>query len=234
MAQKLIPLVFLPGMMCDARLFGPQIAALGKDREVYVAPISNHNTVAALAAEVLKNAPPSFALAGLSMGGIVAMEVIAQAQGRVERLALMDTNPRAETPAVAAMRGPQMEAVKAGNLQDIMRNQMMPKYLKDSAQNPELLELCWDMAKDLGAEVFLRQSEALRDRPDQQETLRGYTGKALVLCGKHDVLCPLERHELMHTLLPNSRLEIIENAGHLPTLEQPQLTTAALTRWLED
>lgn len=234
MAQKLNPLVFLPGMMCDARLFGPQIAALGKDREVYVAPISNHNTVAALAAEVLKNAPPSFALAGLSMGGIVAMEVIAQAQGRVERLALMDTNARAETPAVAAMRGPQMEAVKAGNLQDIMRNQMMPKYLKDSTQNPELLELCWDMAKDLGAEVFLRQSEALRDRPDQQETLRGYTGKALLLCGKHDVLCPLERHELMHTLLPNSRLEIIENAGHLPTLEQPQLTTAALTRWLED
>ena len=100
MAKSLTPLVFLPGMMCDERLFGPQIAALSADREVRFAPISDHDTVQALAAEVLANAPPNFALAGLSMGGIVAMEVVAQAPDRVEKIALLDTNPRAELPAV--------------------------------------------------------------------------------------------------------------------------------------
>ena len=88
------------------------------------------------------------------------------------------------------------------------------------------------MALDLGPEVFLNQSIALRDRPDQKETLRAYAGPSLVLCGRHDALCPVERHELMHDLLANAQLTIIEDAGHMPTLEQPEETTAALVRWL--
>ena len=90
-----------------------------------------------------------------------------------------------------------------------------------------------EMAMDLGPGVFTNQSKALRDRPDQCNTLRDFTGAALVLCGRDDALCPVSRHELMHDLMPQSRLEIIEQAGHLPTLEQPQQTTAAMTRWLE-
>jgi len=234
MAQSLTPLIFLPGMMCDARLFDPQITALSKDREVFVAPITGHDTVQALAAEILQNAPPTFALAGLSMGGIVAMEVIAQAPDRVKKIALLDTNPRAEMPAMAAKRGPQIEAVKAGKLKDVIFNQMMPHYLADATQHPEIVQLCWEMASILGPDVFIRQSCALRDRPDQQNTLKTYLGKSLVLCGRHDALCPIERHDLMHSLLPNSTLEIVENAGHIPTLEQPEITTAALVRWLKD
>lgn len=234
MAQSLTPLIFLPGMMCDARLFGPQIATLGKDREVIVAPITGHDSVQALAAEILQNAPPTFALAGLSMGGIVAMEVIAQAADRVEKLALLDTNPRAELPAIAAKRGPQIEAVKTGNLKEVMHKQLIPHYLADATQHPEIFKLCWQMASDLGEGAFIRQSIALRDRPDQQDTLRNYLGKTLVLCGRHDTLCPIERHDLMHSLLPNSTLEIVEGAGHIPTLEQPKTTTAALSRWLKE
>lgn len=221
-------------MMCDERLFGPQIAALSADREVRFAPISDHDTVQALAAEILANAPPNFALAGLSMGGIVAMEVVAQAPDRVEKIALLDTNPRAELPAVASKRGPQIEAVQAGKLKDVMHDQLMPHYLADATQHTEIFKLCWKMASDLGADVFIRQSRALRDRPDQQDTLRSYLGRSLILCGRHDALCPIERHELMRSLLPNSTLEIVENAGHLPTLEQPKITTAALVRWLKD
>ena len=234
MAHSLTPLILLPGMMCDARLFAPQIAALAADREVLVAPISGHDSVQALAAAVLKTAPQTFALAGLSMGGIVAMEMVAQAPQRIERLALLDTNPRAELPAVAAKRGPQIEAVKAGRLQDVMYSQLMPHYLADATQHPDIIQVCRQMAADLGADVFIRQSIALRDRPDQQDTLRAYTRKSLVLCGRHDALCPIERHELVHTLLANSTLQVIENAGHLPTLEQPEITTAALVSWLED
>ena len=86
---------------------------------------------------------------------------------------------------------------------------------------------------DFGAQVFVRQSHALMTRPDQQDTLRGYHGPSLVLCGRDDGLCPVERHELMFDLLPNATLQIIEQAGHLPTLENPTDTTAALIRWLE-
>ncbi|WP_170396954.1 alpha/beta fold hydrolase [Ruegeria arenilitoris] len=227
------PLVLLPGMMCDARLFQPQIAALSGSRPLMTFPLVTQDSVQEMAAEILSNAPSVFALAGLSMGGIVAMEVVREAPDRVERLALMDTNPLAEKPEVKARRGPQMKAVQAGQLRQVMRDEMKPNYLADGPHQGAILDLCMAMAVDLGPDVFLRQSRALMDRPDQTETLAVYTGPSLVMCGREDGLCPVERHQLMHDLLPNSTLQIIEEAGHLPTLEQPNDTTAALIRWLE-
>ncbi|MDC1410696.1 alpha/beta hydrolase [Amylibacter sp.] len=228
------PLVLLPGMMCDERLFASQINELSKRREVHFAKIIDHETISELASDVLNNAPPVFALAGLSMGGIVAMEIVSQAPERVERLALLDTNPLAELPDVLKRRGPQIDAIKNGQLKEIIRDEMKPNYLFDGVRKTEILKLCMDMALDIGPDAFIRQSIALRDRVDQKNTLGSYKRPALVLCGRHDVLCPLERHELMHTLLENSKLEIIEDAGHLPTLEQPKITTMALASWLED
>ncbi|EAU53281.1 alpha/beta hydrolase [Amylibacter sp.] len=228
------PLVLLPGMMCDERLFASQINELSKRREVHFAKITDHETISELASDVLNNAPPVFALAGLSMGGIVAMEIVSQAPERVERLALLDTNPLAELPDVLKRRGPQIDAIKNGQLKEIIRDEMKPNYLFDGVRKTEILKLCMDMALDIGPDAFIRQSIALRDRVDQKNTLGSYKRPALVLCGRHDVLCPLERHELMHTLLENSKLEIIEDAGHLPTLEQPKITTMALASWLED
>ena len=228
------PLVLLPGMMCDERLFASQINELSKRREVHFAKITDHETISELASDVLNNAPTVFALAGLSMGGIVAMEIVSQAPERVERLALLDTNPLAELPDVLKRRGPQIDAIKNGQLKEIIRDEMKPNYLFDGVRKTEILKLCMDMALDIGPDAFIRQSIALRDRVDQKNTLGSYKRPALVLCGRHDVLCPLERHELMHTLLENSKLEIIEDAGHLPTLEQPKITTMALASWLED
>ena len=228
------PLVLLPGMMCDERLFASQINELSKRREVHFAKITDHETISELASDVLNNAPPVFALAGLSMGGIVAMEIVSQAPERVDRLALLDTNPLAELPDVLKRRGPQIDAIKNGQLKEIIRDEMKPNYLFDGVRKTEILKLCMDMALDIGPAAFIRQSIALRDRVDQKNTLGSYKRPALVLCGRHDVLCPLERHELMHTLLENSKLEIIEDAGHLPTLEQPKITTMALASWLED
>ena len=230
----MIPLVLLPGMMCDSRLYAPQIAALGAGRCLVLPAISGHPTMSALATEVLAHAPPRFALAGLSMGGIVAMEVLRQAPDRVDRLALLDTNPRAESPEMQARRAPQITRVRAGGLVEVMRDEMKPNYLADGPNKGSLLDLCLEMALHLGPDAFINQSLALRDRPDQQENLRHFDGPALVLSGREDRLCPLERHELMHGLLPNSTLTIIEGAGHLPTLEKPNETTAALARWLED
>ena len=227
------PLVLLPGMMCDARLFAPQLAAI-HDRAVMVAPITGADTTAALAEAVLAHAPPRFALAGLSMGGIVAMEMMAAAPGRIAGLCAMDTNPKAEHPKVAEGRGPQMARVAAGALRAVMRDEMKPNYLADGPHRGAILDTCMAMAEALGPEVFLRQSRALTTRADRQETLRGVTVPTLVLCGAEDALCPVHRHEGMHALVAGSTLAVIEGAGHLPTLERPAEATALLRAWLAE
>lgn len=228
------PLVLLPGMMCDARVFAPQIAGLSAGRTVTVAAITGADSVADLARQVLADAPPHFALAGLSMGGIVAMEIIRQAPDRVERMALLDTNHRAETADRQAMRGPQVERALRGELRNVLIEEMKPLYLAPENRSDEsILNCALNMAVDLGPEVFARQSEALRTRPDQSATLRGADLPALVLCGEHDGLCPVERHREMAALLPRARLEIVAGAGHLSTLERPDSTTAALRGWLD-
>lgn len=224
------PLVLIPGMMCDERMWG------GVDRRLG-APVLHHiptgaETMSALAARFLAGAPPRFALAGLSMGGILAMEILRQAPDRVERLALLDTNPRAEAAAVQARRGPQIDRALAGDLAGVMAQDMKPNYLVPGPGAGAILDLCMDMALSLGPEVFASQSRALRDRPDQQATLAAYRGPALVLMGAEDRLCPLDRHRLMHDLMPQSVLHIIPKAAHLPPLEQPDATARALRDWL--
>jgi len=226
------PLVLIPGMMCDARLWGPQILALGAERPVHLATITHADRVEALAQEVLAHAPPRFALAGLSMGGIVAMEVVRRAPERVARLALLDTNALAEQPNIAAAREAQIVAARAGRLPEVMREEMKPNYLAPGPAQKDVLDLVMAMAETLGPEVFIRQSRALQRRPDQQATLRKYGGISLVLCGAYDTLCPLKRHELMAGLLPHARLVVVPDAGHLPTLEQPAAVNAALQDWL--
>ncbi len=228
------PLVFLPGMMCDARLFAPQIAALSLDRTVTSLPIHAHSTVQNLALDVLDKAPASFALSGLSMGGIVAMEVMRQAPDRVKGVALMDTNPKAEAPKIAEARQRQIERVRQGELASVMRDEMKPNYLADSKTHTTILGLCMKMALDLGPHAFENQSLALASRLDQQDTLRSYTDPCLILCGAEDALCPIHRHTLMQELMPHAALEIIAGAGHLPTLEQPNQTTAAMNAWLRE
>lgn len=233
-----VPLVLIPGMMCDARLWADLPARL------WPCPVQHHvpdgaDSMAALACDVLAKAPPRFALAGLSMGGILAMEVLRQAPDRVARLALLDTNPLAERAEVQARRALQIDRVRAGGLETVMRDDMMPQYLALSQNlapggggGQRILDLCLDMALALGPDAFVRQSLALRDRPDQTATLAAFGGPALVLMGRDDRLCPLDRHRLMHGLMPQSRLAIIPDAGHLPTLEQPDATAAELIRWL--
>jgi pimeloyl-ACP methyl ester carboxylesterase len=225
------PVVLLPGMMCDSRLWGPVMGAFA-GRWVAHAPLTDGDTTADLARAVLALAPPRFALAGLSLGGIVAMEVLAQAPGRVERLALLDTNPRAETPEVAARRPAQIARALAGDLAGVMREEMKPNYLAPGDGQGPVLDLCLAMALDLGPQVFARQSRALATRPDRQASLAAFGGPALVLMGEDDRLCPHDRHALMHQLLPASRLVVIAGAGHLPVQEQPGPTARALAAWL--
>jgi len=225
------PLVAIPGMMCDARMWGGLDGALSPRRVHHALPVTG-GSIADMAAAILAAAPPRFALAGLSMGGIVAMEMLHQAPDRVARLALLDTNPLVERPEVQARRAPQVARAVSGDLIGVMRDELKPNYLAD-ASDTATLDLCLAMARDLGPEVFRRQSLALRDRADRTETLAKFAGPALVLMGEADRLCPRDRHELMHALMPQSHLVIVPGAGHLPPLERPAPTFAALKEWLE-
>lgn len=227
-------LLLLPGMMCDHRLFATQCRDLSNTAEVRVGDIAGETSIDGIAANVLREAPwPTFSLAGLSMGGIVAMEVLRQAPERVERLALLDTNHRAELPERQALRQPQIERALQGALRQLLVEEMKPLYLApENRDRQDILDMVLDMALDLGVDVFERQSIALRDRRDQTETLAGTSIPTLVLCGEHDTLCPVERHQEIATLIPGARLVVIPGAGHLPTLEQPDATTAALRAWL--
>lgn len=225
-------LLLIPGMMCDARLWGRVPGGLPA-RVHHALPVGG-DTIPAIAAAILRDAPARFALAGLSLGGIVAMEIVHQAPGRVARLALLDTNPRAETPEVQARRLPQISRVQALGLAAVMRDEVMPNYLAPGPARPDILDLCLDMALGQGPAVFAAQSLALQGRADRQDALRGFAGPALVLMGEHDRLCPRDRHDLMHALMPQSRLVVVPGAGHLPPLETPDETTAALRGWLEE
>ena len=225
------PLVLIPGMMCDARMWGKLPDALAPRPVHHALPVEGES-IAAMAAAILSEAPPRFALAGLSMGGIVAMEMLEQAPDRVERLALLDTNPLAERAEVAARRAPQIARALSGDLGGVMRDELKPNYLAD-AGDTATLDLCLAMAEALGPEVFRRQSVALQGRVDRTATLARFGGPALVLMGEQDRLCPRDRHDLMHALMPQSRLVIVQGAGHLPPLETPGPTLAAFKDWLD-
>jgi len=225
-------MVMVPGMMCDERIFSPQIEELSQNLEVTIADISNFSSVRELASDVLKKAPKKFSLLGHSMGGIVAMEIYSQEPNRIEKLILMDTNPKAELDEVKLKREPQIREVNNGKLIEVMRDEMKPNYLAESENKTSVLSICMDMALNLGPDVFINQSRALQSRLDQQNTIQSIKIPVLIMCGSEDKLCPVERHEMMHNMISDSDLKIINNAGHMPTLEQPRETTEVIKEWL--
>lgn len=227
------PLLLIPGMMCDARVFSPQITEFSTERAVQVASVTNCDSITEMAKAVLVSAPAHFALAGISMGAMVAMEILRHAPERVTRIALMSTNSQAELPTVAASREPQIVKVMAGRLEEVMQDVMRPEYLANGPSQSKVLALVTAMANRLGEGEFVRQSRALQRRPDQQKTLRGIRMPALVLCGAQDTLTLPRRHQFMSELIPYASLCEIEEAGHLPTLEAPAKTNAALRQWLD-
>ena len=226
------PLVMIPGMMCDERIFAPQIEELASKRSVHIADISKHDNISDLAADVLSHAPPKFCLIGHSMGGIVAMEICAQDPKRIEKLVLIDTNPLAELEEVKLKREPQISDALTGKLINVIRDEMKPNYLASSENQDIILNICMDMALSLGPKVFINQSRALQTRADQQSNIQSINIPVLIMCGSEDKLCTVERHEMMHNMISNSELKIINNAGHMPTLEQPSETTEVLKEWL--
>ena len=225
--------VFLPGLMCDARLFGPQIADLSRDRSIMVAPTAGGERIEEIASGLLDVLPKRFALVGHDFGGMVAMEVLRRAPERVSRLALVSTHPLPETPQQAAERDPRIIRARAGKMLESLAEDFPPQAVAEVAWRAEISALLQDMAKVLGVEAYVRQSRALQRRRDQQPTLRKVAVPALVLCGSEDPVTPVKRHNFMAELIPGATLRVLDGVGHFPTMEAPDAVTQALRDWLD-
>ncbi len=216
-------------MMCDARLWQHQTAAI--EQPVLHADTTPSETIEDMATLALAAAPPRFAMAGLSMGGILAFEIWRQAPERVTHMAVLDSNPRAEIAARRSMRMQQIETALAGGLRELAIEALKPIYLAAAHRDDQaLLTTILDMVTDLGPEVFRRQSLALRDRPNSVPTLATIDCPTLILCGREDTICPVEYHEFMAERIPHARLRIIDNCGHMSSLEQPEIVSEELRR----
>ena len=228
------PLLLLPGLLCDRALWQSQIHDLNDAADCRVPDLGGHDSMAALAAAVLAQAPPRFAVAGLSMGGYVALEILRQAPERVMRLALLDTSARADTPEQRQRREDLMALARQGRFKGVTPRLLPlllhPERLADQA----LVDTVMGMAERVGAEAFLRQQTAIMGRSDSRELLPGIRCPSLVLCGRQDALTPLERSLEMADAIPGARLSVLEQCGHLSSLEHPTRVSAALRAWLED
>ncbi len=221
--------LLLPGMMCDARMWADQIEAIKSP--VSVPDLSVHDNFVDMASSVLANAPDRFAVAGLSMGGILALELWRQAPDRITHMALLDTNPFADSPDRQSLRLQQIEQVLTGGLRELAVDSLKPLYLAESNRNDEaLLNVILDMAMDLGPDTFRRQSLALRNRKDSVETLAFIDCPATVICGSEDTLCPLSYHEYMANRIPDAELIVIDDCGHLSSMEQADIVSNELLR----
>jgi len=227
------PLVLIPGLLCDALMWQPQVAALADIAECWIADHTRSDTMGKVATDVLDQAPfPEFALAGLSMGGYVALEILRRARRRVRRLALLDTSARADTPEQSQSRRGFISLAERGRFRGVT-NALLPMLVHPSrVGDPQLVTTIKTMAKNTGQEAFIREERAIMSRTDGLPILGGIACPTLVLCGRQDALTPLERHEEMARTIPGSKLEIIEDCGHLSTLERPAEVNAALRRWL--
>ena len=196
------PVVLIPGLMADVRLFLPQIVGLGAVRAMQVVLVTQSDTVEAMSSYVLATAPARFALVGHGLGGEVALDVVRRAPDRVSRVVLMATDPLAEAPSTSAAREARIVAARSGRLAEAMLGEIPPAALADTPWRDEVLALVRDMAMGLGKGVFLRQSRALQRRPDQQKTMRKVKIPALVLVGANDTLVPVRRQEFTAGLMP--------------------------------
>jgi pimeloyl-ACP methyl ester carboxylesterase len=226
-------LVLVPGLLCDALLWSKQIEALGADFKCWVADHTRSQTMAGVAVDVLRDAPfERFALAGLSMGGYIALEIMRQAAHRVDRLALLDTSARADTPEQLERRRGLVALARRGRFIGVT-HAMLPLFVHPSRLKDEkLVSTVKEMAKNTGHKAFIRQEQAIMSRADSLSLLPTISCPTLVLCGRQDAVAPLDRHQEMANGIPGATLAVIEECGHLSTLERPAEVSAALRAWL--
>ncbi len=227
-----LPTLLLPGLLASARLYAPQLPVLWQFGPVMVADHRRDDSIAAIARRILDHAPPCFSLVGLSMGGYIAFELLRQAPERVARLALLDTTARADAAEQRVRRGELIELARTdryGEIADLLYPGLVHP---DRHADQTLRETVRCMARETGAEAFIRQQTAIMNRRDSRPDLAAIGCPTLVLVGDADQLTPPARAQEIAAGIRGARLIVVPASGHLSTLEQPERVTAALVEWL--
>jgi len=225
-------LVLLPGLLCDPRLWKPQADALSDIADIVIADMTRDETISGMASRALDAVPERFALAGLSMGGYVALEIMRAAPERVTRLALLDTGARADTPEQTTRRRDLIALANRGEFKAVSPR-LLPLFIhEDRLSDKPLVDDITAMADRVGKDAFLRQQKAIMGRPDSRPGLPEIACPTVVICGRDDVLTPVALSEEIAGLIPGAGLVLIDECGHLSTMERPEAVNAALREWL--
>lgn len=228
------PILLVPGLAGSPRIYAPLVPALWRYGPVSVPNHIRDDHMDAIARRILAEAPPRFALAGHSMGGYIAFEIMRQAPDRVAKLALINTQARPDTLEATARRRSQIARAQAGEyhavLDDLFAGFVHPSRLEDAS----LRKLVHEMGDDIGADAFVRQQSAIISRPDSRPTLAAIRCPALVLTGDEDNTIPNSLSKEMAGGIHAAELRILAHCGHLPQVEQPQATAEALVEWLSN
>jgi pimeloyl-ACP methyl ester carboxylesterase len=227
------PVVFLPGLLCDQRLWRDQIDDLADIVAPFVADLTLDDDVSRMAARVLAVAPPRFALVGLSMGGYVALEIMRQAPERVERLALIDTSARADSAERAEERRRGMASLQRGRFVGIT-GPLLRQLIHESRVAGPVGDQLKAMAARVGGAAFLRQQKAILNRPDSRPDLSAITVPTMIAVGDDDRVTPPEHAIEMHERIAGSTLHMLGDCGHLPALERPEEISRLLRDWLTE
>ena len=227
-----MPILLVPGLVSSPRIYAPVVPALWRFGPLTVANHVRDNHMALIARRILAEAPPRFALAGHSMGGYITFEIMRQAPERVAKLALLNTQARADTPEATARRRTMMARAKGGEYRGVL-DELFPGFVHPSRrEDADLRRLVHDMGEDVGVEGFVRQQEAIVSRPNSRPVLATIKCPTLVLSGDEDNTIPNALSVEMGDNIHNAKLVILPNCGHLPQVEQPEATAKALVEWL--
>ncbi|HLH43182.1 MAG TPA: alpha/beta hydrolase [Bryobacteraceae bacterium] len=230
-------LVLVPGLMCDETVWEAQIEALSDVAACRVADAGSLDSLGAMAAAILEEAPPRFALAGHSMGGRVALEVMRKAPERVEKLAILDSNFK---PLAAGAAGEQEAAGRYRLLAKARKEgvrAMAAEWVQgmihpDRKSDTALVTAIMDMFERKTADIFEAQIRALLNRPDAGPLLADIRVPTLILCGCEDAWSPVAVHEEMAARIASSKLVAVAQSGHMTTMEQPGEVGKAMREWL--
>jgi pimeloyl-ACP methyl ester carboxylesterase len=225
-------LVLVPGLLCTKALWAPQIAALADIADISVADHTHHDTIPGIARSILAGAPARFALAGLSMGGYIACEIIRQAPERVLKLALLDTGARADTPERKEQRLALLALAEREGVTKVQETLLPVLIHKSRLEDKPLIDALLQMGKDTGIEAFKRQQAAVMVRPDSRPLLPTIKVPTLVKVGREDALTPPELAQEIAAGIPGAKLEVIPDCGHVSTLERPEAVNRAMRAWL--
>lgn len=227
-----LPTLLVPGLLCSSELYAAQLPVLWRFGAVTVVDPVHDDSIAGMAQRILAHAPPKFRLAGLSMGGYVALEILRVAPERVDRLALLDTSARPDTTEAGVLRRELIAKALAGQFDSVpdatYPNAVHPSRVDDAA----LKQTNRQMAFDVGVDAYVRQQTAIMGRIDSRPSLSAITCPTMIIVGDEDRITPVAFAQEMADAINYAQLQVIAYSGHMSTLERPEAVNAALVKWL--